>query len=62
MSLAFWQQRLYKATTDMLLVVYRDLESGDIEAAQEDVRAFLEFMSCRMSADEPMDFETEGNA
>lgn len=62
MSLSFWQQRLYKATSDMLLVVYRDLENGDVEAAQEDVRSFLEFMSCRLSADYPMDFEVEGSA
>ena len=61
-SLSFWQQRLYKATSDMLLVVYQDLECGDVEAAQEDVRTFLELLAGRTNIDDPVDFEVQGNA
>ncbi len=62
MALSFWQQRLYKATSDMLLVVYADLESGDVDAAQDDVRTFLEFLGERFETGESLDFETEGHA
>ena len=62
MALSFWQQRLYKATTDMLLVVYADLEAGDVDAAQDDVRTFLEFLGERFETGESLDFETEGHA
>lgn len=61
-ALSFWQQRLYKATTDMLLVVYADLEAGDVDAAQDDVRTFLEFLGERFETGESLDFETEGHA
>ena len=62
MALSFWQQRLYKATSDMLMVVYADLESGDVDAAQDDVRTFLEFLGERFETGESLDFETEGHA
>jgi hypothetical protein len=61
-ALSFWQQRLYKATSDRLLVVYADLESGDVDAAQDDVRTFLEFLGERFETGESLDFETEGHA
>jgi hypothetical protein len=61
-ALSFWQQRLYRATTDMLMVVYADLESGDVDAAQDDVRIFLEFLGERFETGESLDFETEGHA
>ena len=53
-ALSFWQQRLYKATTDMLLVVYADLEAGDLDAAQDDVRSFLEFLGERVESGESL--------
>jgi len=61
-ALSFWQQRLYRATTDMLLVVYAELEAGDVDAAQDDVRTFLEFLGERSETGESLDFETEGHA
>ena len=61
-ALSFWQQRLYRATTDMLLVVYANLEAGDVDAAQDDVRTFLEFLGERFETGESLDFETEGHA
>jgi hypothetical protein len=61
-ALSFWQQRLYKATSDMLIVVYADLEAGDVDAAQDDVRTFLEFLGERFETGESLDFETEGHA
>ncbi len=61
-ALTFWQQRLYKATTEMLLVVYQDLECGDVDAAQEDIRAFLELFAERSTLGNPVYFGDRGNA
>ncbi len=61
-GLTFWQQRLYKATTEMLLVVYQDLECGDVDAAREDIRTFLELYAERSTLGEPADFGVGGNA
>jgi hypothetical protein len=46
----------------MLIVVYADLEAGDVDAAQDDVRTFLEFLGERFETGESLDFETEGHA
>ena len=61
-ALTFWQQRLYKAMTEMLLVVHQDLECGDIDAAQEDIRTFLELFAERSTLGYPVDFGVGGHA
>ena len=61
-ALTFWQRRLYKTTTEMLLVVYQDLECGDVDAAQEDIRMFLELFPERSTLGDSVDFGVGGNA